>query len=166
MKKTIMDTPRERTILVGKNRIGLQGLDAALDRLSNQTMTDAEAVDYLFEAVRQRNYIPETAEPLYREALRREYRAGRHPSATAAPTLTIRVLGPDCVSCNRLKTMLFDILDRLNLAADIEETSDMDEIWRHGVTRTPALIVNGRIRSEGLLPTRAQVEEWIREVAC
>ncbi|MCI5226829.1 MAG: thioredoxin family protein, partial [Candidatus Electrothrix sp. AX2] len=41
---------------------------------------------------------------------------------------------------------------------------DPDEIGRAGVTRTPALMINGTIKSAGLMPTPAQVEQWIQEV--
>ncbi|KPJ98620.1 MAG: hypothetical protein AMJ60_07635 [Desulfobacterales bacterium SG8_35] len=77
--------------------------------------------------------------------------------------MTIRVLGRPCVTCNKIKTMLIDILQEKNVAADIEDVQDLDEIWRYGVTKTPALIINGEVKSAGIHPPRVQMEKWIEE---
>ncbi|MEJ2270088.1 MAG: sulfatase-like hydrolase/transferase, partial [Desulfobulbaceae bacterium] len=42
---------------------------------------------------------------------------------------------------------------------------DLDEIWRYGVTKTPALIINGEVKSAGIQPLRVQIEQWIEEAA-
>ncbi|MCI5224688.1 MAG: thioredoxin family protein, partial [Candidatus Electrothrix sp. AR4] len=78
--------------------------------------------------------------------------------------LVIRIFGTGCVSCNSLQILVIEILDRLKLAADIEQIHDPDEIGRAGITMTPALMINGKVKSTGLLPTPAQVEQWIRAI--
>jgi len=40
---------------------------------------------------------------------------------------------------------------------------DLDEIWRFGVTRTPALIINNTVKCAGRMPSPAEVEEWVKE---
>jgi hypothetical protein len=54
-------------------------------------------------------------------------------------------------------------MERAGVAADIEQIHDPDEIWRLGVTITPALMINGQVKIAGIKPTLAQVEGWIRE---
>jgi predicted DsbA family dithiol-disulfide isomerase len=49
------------------------------------------------------------------------------------------------------------------VAADIEDVQDLDEIWRYGVTTTPALIINGEVKSAGIQPPRVKIEQWIDE---
>mgnify|MGYP001813807319 FL=1 len=61
--------------------------------------------------------------------------------------------------------MLIDILQEKKVAADIEDVQDLDEIWRYGVTKTPALIINGKVKSAGIQPLRVQIEQWIEEAA-
>jgi hypothetical protein len=39
----------------------------------------------------------------------------------------------------------------------------LDEIGRFGVLQTPALVINGQLKSVGRIPTRAQIEGWLRE---
>jgi small redox-active disulfide protein 2 len=160
------DKPLPRTIKVGNAAVGLLGFDRALRETLAKEIDEEGAVELLFRAVLGQNYVPESAFDLYREALRREYR--RHhgeEGGTPQGGLSIRILGPGCVSCNRLSTVVYDIMQRLGIAADIEMVRDLDEIWRHGVLSTPALVMNGEVKCAGRMPTPAQVEEWLRTAA-
>jgi len=159
-----MDSPLQRTIRIGNVTVGLIGLNVALAQLSGKEISEDAAVKFLFEQVRQKNYIPKQAIKPYKDALLCEYR--RYftlGSTTDMQGLTIRVLGRPCVTCNKLKTILIDILQQKNVAADIEDVQDLDEIWRYGVTKTPALIINGEVKSAGIQPPRVQIEQWIEE---
>jgi len=158
-----MDEPLQRTIRIGNATVGLLGLNIALSQLSGKEISEDDAVKFLYEQVRRKNYIPEQAIKPYQEALRREYRRYFNLEKSALQGLTIRVLGRPCVTCNKLKTMLIDILQEKNVAADIEDVQDLDEIWRYGVTKTPALIINGEVKSAGIQPPRVQIEQWIDE---
>lgn len=160
-----MDTPYKRTIKIGRVTVGLVGLDMALQQLLQQgEMEDEAAADFLFAAISRQNYLPAGTEALYKQALLQEYIRFRAP-ATENDTLTVRILGRPCVTCNKLKTLVIDILQEMNIAADIEDIQDLDEIWRYGVTKTPALIINNRVKSAGIQPPRHQVEQWLREAA-
>jgi len=157
------DTPTPRTIRVGAANVGLIGLDQALGKALAGIMEEEAAVDFLFDAVAGKNYVPLTAEPIYREALRAEYRRRQGIQGAESGILTIRVLGSGCVTCNTLSAMIFEALQKFGLAADMESVHDLDEIWRFGVTKTPALIINNTVQCAGRMPSPAEVEEWIRE---
>jgi len=159
------ETASPKTIKIGKASVGLVGLDAAFNRiLADTSMTEENAVEFLFEEVQKQNYVPPQATELYRKALRREYRRRTGKEADRTGGLVIRVLGPGCVSCNRLTTMLIEVLQKYNLAADIESVHELDDIWRYGVLNTPALVINNEVKCSGRLPTLAQIEEWIKEI--
>jgi protein-disulfide isomerase len=40
---------------------------------------------------------------------------------------------------------------------------DVREIGRYGVFGTPALIINGKVKSVGKVPSRAELREWLSE---
>jgi hypothetical protein len=160
-----METPLQRTLRIGKITVGLIGLDVALNQLADKEITEEDAVRNLFEHVSKFNYVPEQAIPEYKKALLREFKRFRDQEKSDSQGLTIRILGPPCVTCNKLKTTLIDILQEKELAADIEDINDLDEIWRHGVIKTPALIINGVVKSAGVQPPRFQLEKWIEEAA-
>lgn len=158
-----MDVPLPKTIRIGTASVGLIGLEKALYAVLRKTVSDEQAAAELFTAVRKHNYIPESAVPLYKQALLEEYRRCRHQTGSAGHGIVIRVLGRPCVSCNKLKIMVIEVLEKLNLAADVEDVQDLDVIWRYGVTSTPALVINNVVKSAGRLPTLAEVEQWLRK---
>ncbi|MCW5212101.1 thioredoxin family protein, partial [Desulfobulbus sp. TB] len=155
-----MEAATQRFIRINTTSIGLIGLDIALNTIAQQEVSESEAVDFLFAEISRQNYIPPGNTEKYRDALLTAYR--KHCSlATEEEGLVIRIFGTGCVSCNSLQTLVIELLDHLKLAADIEQIYDPDEIGRAGVINTPALMINGTIKSAGLMPTPAQVEQWI-----
>lgn len=160
------DTPTQRTIKIGKASIGLVGFDTAFNQIVNKkNITEDKAVTFLFDEVSKQNYVPANAVDLYKQALRKEYRRRIGKETTQEQELVIRVLGPGCVSCNQLTTMLIEALQKLDLAADMESVSDLDEIWRYGVLTTPALVINNEVICSGRMPTQSQVDQWVKEAA-
>jgi hypothetical protein len=160
-----METLTQKTIKVGNVTVGLLGLDIALVQLSGKDISEDEAVNLLYERVRQKNYIPKQAIEPYKEALRKEYRRYCKLDTSKDEGISIKVLGRPCIVCNKLKLTLIDILQEKNVAADIEDIQDLDEIWRYGVINTPTLIINGEVKSSGIQPPRVQLEKWIDEAA-
>jgi hypothetical protein len=158
-----MESAIQNTIKIGKVTIGLVGLDIALAQLAGREIPEDEAIEFLYDQISKKNYIPGQAIVPYKEALRREYRRYFNLDSSAGGHLTIRVLGRPCITCDKLKVMLIDILQEKNIAADIEDIQDLDEIWRYGVTKTPALIINGEVKSAGIQPPRIQIEQWLEE---
>jgi hypothetical protein len=159
-----MNTPASRFIRIGNASIGLIGLDIALNAAAHQQLAEQDAADFLFTQIRAHNYIPPGCAEQYQQALLEAYQKHCGQEEQGKETgLVIRIFGTGCVSCNRLYTLLIELLDRLNLAADVEQISDLDEIGRAGVTMPPALMINGTIKSAGFLPLPAQVEQWLRE---
>jgi len=159
-----MDAATSRFIRIGSTSIGLVGLDRAINNAAAENMEETQAVDFIFEQINDKNYIPPGTAEKYRQALLAEYRKHCNPEQSDGDALVIRIFGSGCVGCNGLQTLLIEVLDRMEIAADIEQIHDPDEIGRAGVLMTPALMINGRVKSAGLLPTPAQVEQWIREL--
>ena len=158
-----MDSPLQRTIKIGSATVGLLGLDIALVELATKELAEDDAVEYLYEKVSQKNYIPEQAIEPYKEALRKEYRRYHNLDTSRDRSITICGVVRPCVVCNKIKLILIDILQEKKVAADIEDVQDLDEIWRYGVTKTPAIIINGEVKSAGIQPSRIQLEKWIDE---
>jgi small redox-active disulfide protein 2 len=159
-----MESATTRTIRIGKASIGLIGLDVALNQAAAKKLSEEDAVSFLFDAVSKKNYIPPGAEGNYREALRRTYRQHLHPDENQNDIPVIRIFGKKCVSCDNLQEVVRDVLHTEGIAADIEKIHDPDEIGRSGILITPAVVINGMVKSSGRWPTRAQIEEWIREL--
>ncbi len=79
------------------------------------------------------------------------------------PVLQIRVLGPGCPNCQGLEREVFNALAELDLAADLDHVFDITKIAEYGVARTPALVINGRVKSVGRVLSRAEIKKFILE---
>ena len=158
-----MDAATTRTIKIGAVSIGLIGLDMAINQATSRQLPEIEVMDFIFQAIKDKNYIPSAMTEKYKIALLKEYGKHLHGDDGSYEGLVIRIFGKPCVSCNNLQNMVIEILSGLNIGADIEQIHDPDEIGRAGVIHTPALIINGKLKSQARLPSSAQVEQWIRE---
>jgi len=159
-----LETPLQRVLQVGKVTVGLIGLDVALSKYGcDESLPVQEAVEIVFKEVSARNYVPVTAVHLYRQAIEEEILRLRSGKKVQSKELIIRILGPGCVSCNKLQSTVLEVMNDLDVAADIFQIHDLDEIGRFGVMQTPALVINGEVKSAGRHPTRSQIEAWIRE---
>jgi len=47
------------------------------------------------------------------------------------------------------------------LNADITKVTDIMEIAKHGVFGTPAVVVDGEVKSVGKIPTKDEIKGWI-----
>ena len=77
--------------------------------------------------------------------------------------LSIKVVGPNCVNCNKLYQMCNEVIEENNLDAEIEKIDDPDKFVELGVWITPALIVNGQLLLQGKLPTKSTLTHWLEK---
>jgi small redox-active disulfide protein 2 len=61
----------------------------------------------------------------------------------------IKVLGPGCPKCRKLAKNTSAAADELGLACNVEKVTDITEIVGYGVMTTPALVVDGQVKSVG-----------------
>lgn len=160
----VSDAPIQRNLRIGRATVGLIGLDVALNRvLAEPDLDEREAAERVFAEIAEHNYVPAGMEDAYREAMAREVARLRGKGGEPGGDLVIRILGPGCTACNNLQKIVLEAMASMGVAADIFQVHDLDEIGRFGVTRTPALVINGKVKSAGIHPSPAQVEEWLRE---
>ena len=73
----------------------------------------------------------------------------------------IQVLGPGCQKCKALFEQADQAARELGLDYEIVKVDDLDVIIGYGVMSTPALIVDGRLKFSGRVPTTAQLKEML-----
>lgn len=76
--------------------------------------------------------------------------------------MEIKVLGPGCKRCEATKKNVEDAIGESGVAADIIKITDTLEIAKYGVFGTPAVIVNGEVKSVGKIPTKDEIKGWIQ----
>ena len=152
-------------ISVGGNLIGVVGLEEIFPQArAKQNWSEVELESFLLEETKKRNFIPARAEGEYAKALLREFKKFLGQKADEDPSgLQIRVLGMGCVNCRKLEEEVIAILAELNLAADFDHVQDIKEIARYGAMGTPALVINGEVKSVGRVPAKKQIIEWLEK---
>jgi small redox-active disulfide protein 2 len=77
--------------------------------------------------------------------------------------MEIRILGPGCPRCHEVEKRTINSLAELNVGADVQKIADFKQIAAFGVFATPALVVNGKVKCVGRIPSQDEVKRWIRE---
>jgi len=77
----------------------------------------------------------------------------------------IKVYGTGCARCKTLEAMCYDALQELNINADVQKVTDLQEIVKSGIMSTPGLEINGKVVSSGKVPTKETLIHWIQD-AC
>ena len=73
----------------------------------------------------------------------------------------LQVLGSGCASCERLAEMTRNAATELGLDFELSKVTEIDEITSFGVMSTPALVVDGRVKFSGRVPSEAELKEFI-----
>ncbi|MGD9731501.1 MAG: thioredoxin family protein [Desulfamplus sp.] len=76
--------------------------------------------------------------------------------------MEIKVLGPGCAKCKKTEELVKQVLSEASVEASIEKVSDLMEIAGYGVFGTPAVVVNGEVKSVGKIPTKQEILNWIK----
>lgn len=77
--------------------------------------------------------------------------------------IEVKVLGSGCARCKELEKMCFNVAAENSIDADIQKISDLREIMSYGIMQTPGLVINGKLRLAGKLPTASTLLRWMQE---
>jgi small redox-active disulfide protein 2 len=75
--------------------------------------------------------------------------------------MEIKVLGPGCKKCHETEKIVKAALAEASVDATVEYVTDIKEIARYGVFVTPAVVVNGGVKSVGKVPKKDDVLAWL-----
>ena len=76
--------------------------------------------------------------------------------------MEIKVLGPGCPKCQQTEKVVKEAVAEAGVAANIKKVTDTMEIAGYGVFGTPAVVVDGEVKSVGKVPKKADVLAWIK----
>jgi len=73
----------------------------------------------------------------------------------------IKIYGPGCPKCKKVEEVVRKVVTETGAEAMVEKVSDMREIISLGLMATPAVTVDGIVKSAGRLPEPAEVRQWL-----
>ncbi|WP_088286016.1 arsenical pump-driving ATPase [Ideonella sp. A 288] len=79
--------------------------------------------------------------------------------------MKIEVLGSGCSKCRSTVGIIERVAHDEGVEVEIVKVEQPDEIRRHGVRATPAVVIEGRVVHSGGLPSQEAVRTWLRPVA-
>jgi small redox-active disulfide protein 2 len=75
----------------------------------------------------------------------------------------IQILGTGCLKCQKLTENTKAAADQLGLDYELVKVTDLNEITRFGVMITPALAVDGKVKSAGKVLDVDAIKPLIQE---
>lgn len=79
--------------------------------------------------------------------------------------LDVKIAGPGCRNCQELENRVKKALLTLQAEATVTKVTDFKEIAALGVMMTPGLVVNGKVLSQGKLPSEETVRTLLGNAA-
>lgn len=75
--------------------------------------------------------------------------------------MIIQILGGGCPNCKKLEDAARKAIAQLGIEAEIVKVTDGNEIMEMGVMMTPALAVDGEVKSTGRVLSADEVKELL-----
>jgi small redox-active disulfide protein 2 len=75
--------------------------------------------------------------------------------------MEIKVCGPGCASCEKTQKIVEAAIAATGVDAKLTKVTDFQEIAKLGIFSTPAVIVDGEVKSVGNVPRQSEVEGWL-----
>lgn len=74
---------------------------------------------------------------------------------------TLHVLGPGCPRCRQLAQNAMRAVSELGIPYNVEKVTDINEIAKYGIVATPALVVDGEVKSKGKVLSPEEIKELL-----
>ena len=76
--------------------------------------------------------------------------------------MDIKVLGPGCPKCEQTEKLVKEAVAESGAQASVEKVTDVMEIAGYGVFGTPAVVIDGEVKSVGKIPKKEEILSWIQ----
>ena len=77
--------------------------------------------------------------------------------------MEVKILGPGCPKCQQTEKVVKEALKEAGVQANVEKIKDTMEIANYGVFGTPAVVIDGEVKSVGKIPKKEEVLQWLKK---
>ncbi len=74
----------------------------------------------------------------------------------------IQILGTGCPKCQKLTEQTKQAASQMDIAFEIEKVTDIGEIMKFGVMTTPALVIDGTVKTMGKIPAVEEIKNMLQ----
>lgn len=75
--------------------------------------------------------------------------------------MVIKILGTGCTNCKKLEENARKAVEELGLDAAIEKVTEIKDIMKYGVMKTPALVVDEKVKIMGRVATSDEIKKYL-----
>jgi len=79
--------------------------------------------------------------------------------------MEIKVLGTGCTKCKKLFAEAEEAARKSGQPVTVVKVEDLKDIVAFGVRQTPALVIDGKVRAAGRIPSAQEIGGWLTEAA-
>ena len=79
--------------------------------------------------------------------------------------MKLEVLGTGCAKCKALESAVKQTADKLGLTYELSHVKEIAKFAQYGVMMTPALVVDGVVKTAGKIPSEAELTKMLTTVA-
>ena len=73
----------------------------------------------------------------------------------------LQILGMGCAKCTNLAAATEQAAKALSLEYQMEKVTDLNTIRSYGVMMTPALVVDGKVKAAGRVPSVEEIQKLL-----
>lgn len=75
--------------------------------------------------------------------------------------MIIKVLGSGCSNCKKLEQNTRKAVESMGIDATIEKVTEIKDIMAYGVMKTPALVVDEKVKIMGRVPSADEIKKYL-----
>ncbi|MFC1514884.1 thioredoxin family protein [Candidatus Omnitrophota bacterium] len=75
--------------------------------------------------------------------------------------MKIEILGMNCSKCKILYENAKRAVEEKGVQAEVIKVEDMDTITEYGIMMTPALVIDGEVKSSGKTLSSEEIKKWL-----
>lgn len=75
--------------------------------------------------------------------------------------MKIEILGSGCPNCKMLEENAKKALEETGKEAELVKVTDVNEIVNYGVMSTPAIVIDGEVKSYGKVADVEEIKQWL-----
>lgn len=77
--------------------------------------------------------------------------------------MIIKILGMGCHNCQKLEANVKQALNELELEAQVEKITEIQDIISYDVMGTPALVIDGEVKIYGRVAETKEIKELLKK---
>lgn len=77
--------------------------------------------------------------------------------------MIIKILGSGCSNCKKLEANAKEAVKKIGVDAEIVKVEDIKDIMAYGVMRTPAIVINEKVKMYGKVSSADEIVKFIQD---